>query len=152
MIFYYKNAIIFAISLNQPFRLLKLFTEILENRPEGDTSITGSKKIDDIITSLSKENLEQMLKYIRDWNTNAKHSRTAQTVLNVILKNYSSQDLLEISDIKELLDGMLPYAERHYQRLDRMLTDSYIIDYTLHAMDLLNPINENENYENQMEK
>ncbi|RHZ70856.1 hypothetical protein Glove_265g18 [Diversispora epigaea] len=148
----YKNAIIFAISLNQPFRLLKLFTEILENRPEGDTSITGSKKIDDIITSLSKENLEQMLKYIRDWNTNAKHSRTAQTVLNVILKNYSSQDLLEISDIKELLDGMLPYAERHYQRLDRMLTDSYIIDYTLHAMDLLNPINENENYENQMEK
>lgn len=40
---------------------------------------------------------------------------------------------------------MLPYAERHYQRLDRMLTDSYIIDYTLHAMDLLNPINENGN-------
>ncbi|CAG8456086.1 278_t:CDS:10 [Diversispora eburnea] len=140
----YKNAIIFAISLNQPFRLLKLFTEILENRPE------GSKNIDDTITSLSKENLEQILKYIRDWNTNAKHSRTAQTVLNVILKNYSSQDLLEISDIKELLDGMLPYAERHYQRLDRMLTDSYIIDYTLHAMDLLNPINEN--YENQMEE
>lgn len=119
-------------SLDQPFRLLNLFTEILESRPEGncmnkhnlhkficlfidlfclliiliillgDTSITGSEKIDEIIATLSKENIERMLKYIRDWNTNAKHSRTAQTVLNVILKNFSSQDLLEITDIKEV--------------------------------------------------
>ncbi|CAG8464371.1 1252_t:CDS:10 [Acaulospora colombiana] len=121
----YRNAIILAISLNQPFRLLTLFTEVFDNRPEGDTSITGSGSIDEIIGTLSKENLEQMLKYLRDWNTNARHSRTAQIVLN-------------------LLDGLLPYTERHYQRLDRMLTDSYIIDYTLHAMDLLDPIGGNE--------
>ncbi|CAG8598181.1 18045_t:CDS:10 [Acaulospora morrowiae] len=139
----YKNAIVLALALNQPFRLLNLFTEIINNRPEGDTSITGSKPIDNIIATLSIENIEQMLKYIRDWNTNAKKSGTAQTVLNVILKNFSSEELLKIPDIKGLLDGLLPYTERHYQRLDRMLTDSYIVDYTLHAMDLLDPLNGN---------
>ncbi|CAG8694343.1 5306_t:CDS:2, partial [Dentiscutata erythropus] len=130
----YKNAITLAMSLNQPFRLLNLFTEILNNRAEGDTSITGSESIDNIITTLSKEDIEQMLKYIRDWNTNAKHFRTAQTILNAILKKFSSEELLEVNGIKELLDGLLPYTERHYQRLDRMITDSFLIDYTLHSM------------------
>lgn len=130
----YKNAITLAMSLNQPFRLLNLFKEILDNRAEGDTSITGSESIDNIITNLSKEDIEQILKYIRDWNTNAKHFRTAQTILNAILKTFSSEELLEINDIKELLDGLLPYTERHYQRLDRMITDSFLVDYTLHSM------------------
>ncbi|CAG8465066.1 6401_t:CDS:10 [Gigaspora rosea] len=98
----YKNAITLAMSLNQPFRLLNLFKEILDNRAEGDTSITGSESIDKIITTLSKEDIEQMLKYIRDWNTNAKNFRTAQTILNAILKTFSSEELLEINGIKEV--------------------------------------------------
>ncbi|PKK69944.1 WD40 repeat-like protein [Rhizophagus irregularis] len=139
----YKNAIMLAISLNQPFRLLKLFTEVLNNRAEGDKSITGSESIDNIIATLSKENLEQVLKYIRDWNTNAKNYRTSQTILHAIVKSFSSQDLLEINGIKDILDGILSYTERHYQRLDRLITDSYIVDYSLHSMDLLGPLEQN---------
>ncbi|CAG8521953.1 11221_t:CDS:10, partial [Cetraspora pellucida] len=97
----YQNAITLAMSLNQPFRLLNLFTEILDNRAEGDISITGSESIDKIIVTLSKEDIEKMLQYIRDWNTNAKHFRTAQTMLHAILKTYSSNELLEIDGIKE---------------------------------------------------
>ncbi|CAG8756555.1 10497_t:CDS:10, partial [Cetraspora pellucida] len=96
----YQNAITLAMSLNQPFRLLNLFTEILDNRAE-DISITGSESIDKIIATLSKEDIEKMLQYIRDWNTNAKHFRTAQTMLHAILKTYSSNELLEINGIKE---------------------------------------------------
>ncbi|CAG8448620.1 3935_t:CDS:10 [Scutellospora calospora] len=136
----YKNAITLTMSLNQPFRLLNLFTEILNGRTEGDTSITGSESIDNIITNLSKDDLEQLLKYIRDWNTNAKHFRTAQTILHVILKTFSSEKLLEINGIKELLDGLLPYTERHYQRLDRMITDSFLVDYTLHSMNIIDTL------------
>ncbi|CAI2166110.1 17730_t:CDS:10 [Funneliformis geosporum] len=139
----YKNAITLAISLNQPFKLLKLFTEVLKNRVEGDDSITGSESTDKIIATLSMDNLEQILKYIRDWNTNAKNYHTTQTILYAILKSFSSQDLLKINGIKDILDGMLSYTERHYQRLDRLVTDSYIIDYSLHSMDLLDPLGQN---------
>lgn len=68
----------------------------------GDKSITGSESIDNIIAALSKENLEQVLKYIRDWNTNAKNYRTSQTILHAIVKSFSSQDLLEINGIKDV--------------------------------------------------
>jgi U3 small nucleolar RNA-associated protein 13 len=30
---------------------------------------------------------------------------------------------------------LLPYTDRHYQRIDDLLTQSFIVDYTLFAMD-----------------
>ncbi|CAG8602427.1 5535_t:CDS:2 [Racocetra fulgida] len=114
----YKNAISLAMSLNQPFRLLNLFTEILDNRAE-DTSITGSESIDKIIATLSKEDIEKMLIYIRDWNTNAKYFRTAQTILHAILKTFSSDELLEINGIKEVFT--------YYQIIIYLLKVEFII-------------------------
>ncbi|ORX94019.1 WD40 repeat-like protein [Basidiobolus meristosporus CBS 931.73] len=135
----YRNAIALALSLNQPKRLLSIFIEVINNRPEGDESITGASAIDDTLAELSNEQLELLLTYIRDWNTNAKQSAVAQTVLNAILRAYTSEKLLEIKNIKELLDGILPYTERHFSRIDQLITNSYIMDYTLHAMDLFSP-------------
>ena len=34
-----------------------------------------------------------------------------------------------------MLDGLMPYTERHYARVDRMLVESAMLDYTLQAMD-----------------
>ncbi|GAN02172.1 conserved hypothetical protein [Mucor ambiguus] len=129
----YLNAILLALSLEQPFRLLGLFREVFEARPEADTSITGSENVDKILAELSLENLEKLLGYIRDWNTNAKHSDIAQTVLHAILASHTSEELVEIPTAKEIIDGLLPYTDRHYQRIDDLITQSFIIDYTLQA-------------------
>ncbi|CEI98202.1 hypothetical protein RMCBS344292_12317 [Rhizopus microsporus] len=129
----YLNAILLALSLEQPYRLLHLFKEVSESRPEGDQSITGSENVDKILAELSIENIEKMLKYIRDWNTNAKHSDVAQTVLNAILMSRSAEEIVEIPSAKEIIDGLLPYTDRHYQRIDDLITQSFIIDYTLQA-------------------
>ncbi|KAG1526209.1 hypothetical protein G6F46_005425 [Rhizopus delemar] len=129
----YLNAILLALSLEQPFRLLKLFKEVHEARPEGDESITGSESIDHILGELSTENIEKILKYVRDWNTNAKHSDIAQTVLNAILTSHTAEEIVEIPTAKEIIDGLLPYTDRHYQRIDDLITQSFIIDYTLQA-------------------
>jgi hypothetical protein len=32
---------------------------------------------------------------------------------------------------------MIPYTERHFQRVDKLLQKSFIVDYTLHRMDKL---------------
>ncbi|KAI7907602.1 WD40-repeat-containing domain protein [Cokeromyces recurvatus] len=130
----YLNAILLALSLEQPFRLLGLFREVYESRSEDDeTSITGSENVDKILAELSIENIEKLLGYIRDWNTNAKHSDIAQTILYAILSSRTSEELVEISTAKELIDGLLPYTDRHYQRIDDLITQSFIIDYTLQA-------------------
>ena len=37
--------------------------------------------------------------------------------------------------IGELLDGLIPYSERHYKRLERLTQDSYVLDYVVSEMD-----------------
>lgn len=91
-----------ALSLEQPFRLLTLFRDVYEARPENDSSITGSESVDKILTELSTENIEKLVGYIRDWNTNAKHSAIAQIVLHAILSSRSSEEFVEIPTAKEV--------------------------------------------------
>lgn len=42
----------------------------------------------------------------------------------------------EEGDMKDLVDRLIPYTERHFARIDRMVQDSYIVDYILGEMDL----------------
>jgi hypothetical protein len=32
---------------------------------------------------------------------------------------------------------MVPYTERHYARIDQLMTQSWLVDYTLNEMDAL---------------
>ncbi|ORX60478.1 WD40 repeat-like protein [Hesseltinella vesiculosa] len=129
----YLNAILLAMSLNQPFRLLGLFREVMETRAEDDqSSISGSPAVDTILAEMPSEHLEKLLTYIRDWNTNAKYANVAQTILHAILSSHPPDQLVGLAQAKEVFDSLLPYTDRHYQRLDDLITQSYIIDYTLH--------------------
>ncbi|KAF9182509.1 U3 small nucleolar RNA-associated protein 13 [Haplosporangium sp. Z 767] len=133
----WKNAITLALSLEQPFRLLQLFNQILQDRPEHDTSITGLQAVDKVLRGLSLEQIAKLLGYIRDWNTHAKNMRPAQTVLHAILRDRKVQDMIEVPGIKDLLDSLLPYSERHFQRVEALSVRSYVVDYTVQAMDLM---------------
>ncbi|RKP08927.1 quinon protein alcohol dehydrogenase-like superfamily [Thamnocephalis sphaerospora] len=132
----YKNAILLAMSLEQPHRLLKLFTEVLDQRPDGvmtDDSITGSPEIDAVIVELDQEQVDRL-------TCNCVVLRTAQVILHAILRTRRIEELQQLGNIKELADGLIPYTERHYARLDALLTSSYIVDYTLRAMDRHGPV------------
>ncbi|CAN0452035.1 unnamed protein product, partial [Laminaria digitata] len=37
----------------------------------------------------------------------------------------------------ELVRVLLPYSERHFQRLDRLLQSSYLVEHTLASMHML---------------
>jgi U3 small nucleolar RNA-associated protein 13 len=133
----WKNAITLALSLEQPFRLLQLFNQILQDRPEHDTSVTGLEAVDKVLLGLSPDQTAKLLGYVRDWNTHAKNMRAAQTVLNAILRQRKVQEMIEIPGIKDLLDGLLPYSDRHFQRVEALTVRSYVVDYTVQAMDLM---------------
>ena len=158
----YRNAIALALQLDQPRRLLALFAQVAAARPEGDaiqsieqlmanalgtqqtgtSSITGLGAVDEIIAKLPQAQLVQLLGYIRDWNTSARTAPTAQLLLHAIVRLHSADTLLgayakgeKPASLAALLDALLPYTERHYARADRMLVESAMLEYTLHAMD-----------------
>ncbi|KAF9586347.1 U3 small nucleolar RNA-associated protein 13 [Lunasporangiospora selenospora] len=133
----WKNAIALALSLEQPYKLLQLFNQIMRDRPEHDVSLTGLEAVDNVLRGLSLEQLAKLLGYVRDWNTHGKNMRPAQTVLYAILKQRKVQEMNEVPGIKEILDSLLPYTERHFQRVETLSMKSYVVDYTVQAMDMM---------------
>ncbi|KAJ2711085.1 U3 small nucleolar RNA-associated protein 13 [Coemansia spiralis] len=144
----YRNAITLALSLNQPHRLLSILQDVMmaaehrhtepsedETAADSTGAILGNPAIDKVIGTLSPEHLDRLLGYVRSWNTNGRLARIAQATLHCVLTQYTSQAILALPSAKDMIAAIHPYSERHFSRLDELLTRSFIVDYTLHAMD-----------------
>ena len=132
----WRNAIITAMSLDQPYRLLNLFTEVISNaQMEGDDSITGLLEVDEVIATLSDPHMTILLLRVRDWSTNARTSHVAQRILHVILKKWSPDRLMRLSNIKDVVEALIPYSDRYLKQVDKLLQESFVVDYILKEMD-----------------
>lgn len=154
----YRRAIELALSMSQPGRLFSLFKDVAsENQP---ASLTGSGSVDEVIRTLAGSDLVRLLTYVRDWNSNAKTSFVAQRVLFAIFKLRTADDIMqafvdeavghELTNekpnadgekqgsrevLKELLEALIPYSERHLSRMSKLHQESYVLDYILSEMD-----------------
>jgi U3 small nucleolar RNA-associated protein 13 len=134
----WRNAIITAMSLDQPYRLLNLFNEVISNAStEGSTSITGLPEVDQVIATLSDAQLTTLLLRVRDWSTNGRTSHVAQRILHVILRKYPPDRLTKLPEIKGIVEGLMPYSDRYLKQVDKLLQESFVVDYILREMDEL---------------
>ncbi|GAA6002933.1 hypothetical protein JCM10207_001903 [Rhodosporidiobolus poonsookiae] len=102
----YSNAIILALSMNQPRRLLNLFTEVRLSSGSSTAdptanaadllSYTGSRHVDAVLQKLSPAELRQLIGYIKDWNTVSRSAEIAQGILHAILKFQDADALLAL--------------------------------------------------------
>ncbi|EEB93619.1 hypothetical protein MPER_07693, partial [Moniliophthora perniciosa FA553] len=124
----YRKAIQLALVMAQPGRLLSLFKQVASSEEA-------------------------------DWNANAKTSTIAQNVLYAMFKLRPADDVVKAfvdqageeafvsgamngptaskgsTALKEWIDAFIPHSERHLARLDKLLQDSYMVDYILGEMD-----------------
>ncbi|KAJ9089192.1 U3 small nucleolar RNA-associated protein 13 [Entomophthora muscae] len=131
----YVGAFRLCLALQHPGKLLHLLGVIAESRAQDDKSVTGDPRVDDIFATMDMERVKQVLEYIKVWNTNGRHAHLAQNVLHLILRHKDASDLNEVPGVKEILTALIPYTQRHYAKLDQLITQSFLIDYTLEAMD-----------------
>lgn len=126
------------------------------------SSITGHSSVDEVIRTLSGSDVTKLLRYVRDWNANAKTSEVAQNILYAVMKLRSAEDVMRAfadeagevalasgatfeatarghgagsTALKELVDAIIPYTERHLARIEKLVQDSYVVDYILGEMD-----------------
>jgi len=153
----YKRAIQLALAMSQPGRLFSLFKEVSGHE---QTALTGNASVDEVIETLGGSDLAKLLRYVRDWNTNAKTAGVAQGVLFAVTKMRSAEEVIGAfgeegvekafaegggggvavastggTAVKELMDALIPYSERHLSRLERLVQESYVVDYILGEMD-----------------
>ncbi|KAK9461368.1 WD40-repeat-containing domain protein [Lipomyces oligophaga] len=130
----WKNAILLALSLDHPGRLLNLFSTVIANNEDPET-IMGLAAVDSVIASLEPDQIGRLLRRVRDWNTRAGTFVVAQRILHVLLSTFPPEKLIEVPDIKKMLDALIPYSERHFNRMTSMMEDSYVLDFTLRQID-----------------
>ena len=163
----YREAVVLALQLNHPKRLLELFTVVV-NGPHEAGSFTGRKDVDDVIASLSDSQLWNMLRRVRDWNANGRTHNIAQHVLYALLRLIPRERLLNLRNrrrkaavvedeevdggltdamaelstkeknkesVKDVLDGLKAYTQRHYERLERTSEERFVLLWALQQMD-----------------
>ena len=104
-------------------------------------------------------------RYVRDWNANAKTSTVAQRVLHAVVKLRRADEIVRAFDqtaainalgdltstdgaaapvskgskgasaLRELVEALIPYTERHLARMEKLIQESYVVDYLLSEMD-----------------
>jgi U3 small nucleolar RNA-associated protein 13 len=148
--------------MQQPGRLLNLFKTIAASEEaKAGLSLTGNAAVDEVIRTLPGPELVKLLRYVKEWNANAKTSPVAQVVLYAIMKLRDAGMVMrafgeEVLDsqlsrgflsgakveqqsgstaLKELVEALIPYTERHLARMNRLLQESYMVDYILSEMD-----------------
>ncbi|KAI1813984.1 WD40-repeat-containing domain protein [Poronia punctata] len=143
----YREAITLALQLNHPRKLQSLFDKVVYSTTPDTDSLSGLKAVDEVLATLSDEQLFLLLLRLRDWNTNARTAPMAQRILWTVVKSYPVNRLSGLSvkgakgqkSVKEVLNALKVYTERHYKRVEELVDESYLVEYTLREMDSLAP-------------
>ncbi len=122
----YVAAIGLAFELGHSFRLWGVFNEVMET----PSRQLAAFRFDSFVDTWDDVRLLQCLEFIREWNTNATKSGVAQVLLGSILRRVPMKRLEKIPHMSAQVESILPYTDRHYNRMDRLLQASYLIDYT----------------------
>lgn len=140
----WREAITLALQLNQPGRLLSLFKGVVEAEEQAKDSLTGNVAVDEVLRSLADEQILTLLLRVRDWNTNARTAPVAQKILWALMRSYPATRLSSLkviggaqarSSVREVMDALGAYTDRHYKRMDELVDESYLLDFTLREMD-----------------
>ncbi|KAI1138835.1 U3 small nucleolar RNA-associated protein [Hypoxylon sp. FL0543] len=143
----YREAITMALQLNHPRKLQSLFERVVSSKTPDPGSLSGLKAVDEVLASLSDEQLFLLLLRLRDWNTNARTAPMAQRILWTLIKSYPASRLSSLNvkgargqkSLGEVLNALKVYTERHYKRMEELVEESYLVEYTLQEMDSLAP-------------
>ena len=140
----YREAITLALALNHPARLLALLTQVVGTTPAEEGSLSGVRAVDEVLGSLADEQLFTLLLRLRDWNTNARTAPVAQKILGVLVRMYPAGRLAGLKaggnkvrggSLKEVVEALRAYTERHYRRMEELVDESYLVEYTLSEME-----------------
>lgn len=132
----FSQALETAFALNHPRHVLQILKSIIDSAgptvgDEGEEEGEKVPTLHELVGKMTKEHLRLLVGFAVDWNTTVKHCDTAQLVLNAIFRSVGPTKLKEaVPNLKQILEALIPYTERHLKHADHLLQRSRILDYT----------------------
>ncbi|KAM8961647.1 transducin beta-like protein 3 [Pelodytes ibericus] len=125
----FLKALGLAISLDHPHTVLTVIKAILQE-PQGKDDLEKN------IQKLRQDQKESVLRYCSVWNTNSRNCHEAQSVLSILLTQETPDTLLQYNGIRGTVESLIPYTDRHMQRMGRLLQASMFVDFMWQHMRL----------------
>lgn len=120
------KALKYALRLERPHLTLKIIEDVIK--------IQDVAGLEETIVKLDNSILkESLLKHAINWNTNSRYSRSAQLVINILLKQIISKQF-QPAGVYKIVEETLPYTERHFKRLTEYMKDLKYLEYTMKCM------------------
>ncbi|KZV74065.1 WD40 repeat-like protein, partial [Peniophora sp. CONT] len=148
----YRRAVELALALGQPGRLKGLFSDVFA-AAQDEEGEKREKAVMEVLRTLAPADLARLLGYVRDWNTRASTAAVAQRVLHALVRLRPADDIVGAfvpseldgmdakakeggeGGVRALVEALIPYTERHLARAERLVQESYVLDYVLGEMD-----------------
>eukprot|EP00980_Cylindrotheca_fusiformis_P006170 scaffold1319_cov126-Cylindrotheca_fusiformis.AAC.59 len=130
----FDAALEIALRVDKPMAVLKIITSIIESGYDDKGKRNALKILQGHVKNWDMERVGKILKYCRDWNTRARNAKVAMVLVKAIVTTIPVDKLSSYSGIPETLSGITPYAERHFDRIDRLYTTSFMLDFTLRGL------------------
>lgn len=118
-----------SLALNMPYKCLGVAQKILELDD-------GTTQLRNLIENLQMDQIESLLEYLATWNTNSKHTIIAQNVLFALLSGGQSRSFASNPKLRVHWEALIPYTERHFERLTKLQQQSTFLQYTWDRMKL----------------
>lgn len=137
----YVQALKLALKLNRRLKMAHILKDAMASKHQTDGSNADDfifgKEVDEWFSRMNIKELEDLLKFCVEWNSSNSYRYVAQNVLYIILKHYAMNSLANIPNVKEKLDVLLAYTERHFTRFNNLIIDSFMVDYALNELEKL---------------
>jgi hypothetical protein len=85
--------------------------------------------LDEFSIKWNDNEIEQIIQYVREWNTNSKNSFVCTLLFDSLLRTQGCEKLLRIKEFTNALDGLVSYSERHNLRISRLYQSSFLTEY-----------------------
>jgi U3 small nucleolar RNA-associated protein 13 len=128
----FEEALDLALEMGKPRQTLKVLSAIIENDiANGCSNVMTLQKH---AKSWDSSRITQLLTYCREWNTRARNCQVSMLTVKAIFTSKAADELAFIDGLQDILEGILPYAERHFDRVDKLCMNSYLVDFILTSM------------------
>jgi U3 small nucleolar RNA-associated protein 13 len=134
----YGEALEISLERDKPHHTLKVLNAIIDT--DLQTGLPGIASIKRYIKGWNMDRIVRILGYCREWNTRARNSHVALLTINAIVSTIPVHTLAATPGIPELIAGIIPYTERHFDRLDQLHASSYLFDFALSSMGVIEPL------------
>ncbi len=125
----YRNAMLLAVQLEQPSRLLNLMNEYTK----GMTLKESVSHLSGLLRDLPEEAIDKVLNFTKEWNSSLKRAAISQIILNVILALPFNRS--KLPSLVDTVKSLLPYSERHFEHVIDLMSNSYLVDFVLSQME-----------------